>query len=131
MYTVHMVLKYPVIHRQEISSVNILTIFISTNMSNIYFHQIDISKGKSKLTLISLELKYLDNCSNNPWNVLFFEFVHRAFSVRSSCVHSSQFCVLRSPFACVHRSESIQCVHLPFTKRPRSLSILSSLSFGT
>ena len=34
--------------------------------------------------------------------------VHRAFSVRSSCVLRSQFCVQRSPFARVHRSQSVQ-----------------------
>ena len=34
--------------------------------------------------------------------------VHRAFSVRSSFVHRSQFCIHRSPFARVHRSQSVQ-----------------------
>ena len=33
--------------------------------------------------------------------------VHRAFSVRSSCLHRSHFFVQRSPFARVHRSQSV------------------------
>ena len=58
--------------------------------------------------------------------------VHRAFSVRSSCVHLSQFCVHGSPFTRVHVNKSFTvrspCVNLSLTKLSsfiqRSVSIV-------
>ena len=38
--------------------------------------------------------------------------IQRAFSVHSPCVHRSQFCVHRSPLACIHCSQN---VHLSLT----------------
>ena len=47
-------------------------------------------------------------CVRSPLFTVRSPSVHHAFIVRSSCVNRSQFCVQRSLFARVHRSQSVQ-----------------------
>lgn len=54
-----------------------------------------------------------------------FSFAHRSFTVRSLCVHRSQFCALRSaPFAIiVHKAFTLRSHCVQYTLSNRSLTV--------
>ena len=84
--------------------------------TSIIMESSNTSHTNAHHTCIQVIKMFIKRKSYGPWNVLLSHFcdrspfAHLAISVRSSCVHRSQFCVQRSPFARYYRYQLVRSI---------------------